>query len=302
MKRKSSHCRFPSFKISIFALGYFWNWIVECVPFSKFIVVVFSLVSFIQVQIIFRKEMVMVLRADQFILIRIFSLVWIEKCCLVLPQFVVIILIVKVFVGLVCPFVNCWSKVIHNFLKPCLFRLFHNRLVHHWRNINVQSAHLVCDVVNCFLDVCLFSVCWEAQRLEWRQGSQNFLERKTFDMFCSDFTAKALIFFNWELDAMIMNKLDQGIEWDVSFHFSVDRRNDVLEAVTVIFDELFFEDFNGSVKLNFLFKEFGKFPFSSRFHNFVRHVVVSAENWSLHFGKKLCLAVGHVELESKVNA
>ena len=119
-------------------------------------------------------------------------------------------------------------------------------------------------------------------------------------MFGPYFSTKALILLNREFNAVFMNEFNQGVKRKISFHFPVNGRNDILEAVTILFDEFFLQNFDCPVKLNFFFKKFGQFPFSCRFHNFIRHVVVSTKDWSLHFVKKLWFSICHVQLESMI--
>ena len=112
-------------------LGNLGNGIIKSVPFSKLIVIVFGLVPFIQVQIVFREEMIMILGAYQFILISVLALVGVEKGGFVLSEFIVVIFVVEVLVGLVGALVDGGAEVVHYLLEPRLTGLLHYGLVDH---------------------------------------------------------------------------------------------------------------------------------------------------------------------------
>ena len=103
----------------------------------------------------------MILWPHQLILVRVLSLIWVKKRCLVLSQLVVVVLVVKVLVGLVGALIDRGPEVVDHFLESGLFGLLHQRLVHYRRDVNVQSSDLLSNVIHGFLDVGLFAISGE---------------------------------------------------------------------------------------------------------------------------------------------
>lgn len=254
----------------------FSNGIIERIPFPKLVIVVFCLIPFIQIQVVFSKEVIMVLGTHQLVWVVVLALVRVEKGRFVLSQFVIVVFVVKVLVRLGSALGCRLTEIVHDFLKTsCAFGLLRLFL---WerRHVDVETTDLFSDVLHGLLHVSLFSVGWKVQGLKWRQSSEHLLEGNALSVFSPDFSTKSLILLNRKFDSMIMYEPQQGIKGQISFHFSINRWNDILESIPILLDELLFQNLNSPIELNFLFKQPGQLPFSSRFHNFVRWVHIFA--------------------------
>ena len=113
------------------------NRVIESITLSKLVIIMFSFVSFVKIQVILRKEMIMVLGAYQVIWVCVFTLIWVEKCCFILTKLIVVIFIVEIFVGLLGSSVDCWPEIIDYFLKSCLFGSFHHWLLRYRVDIDI---------------------------------------------------------------------------------------------------------------------------------------------------------------------
>ena len=84
----------------MFGVKGFTDGVVEGVTLTEFVVVVFSLVSFLQIEVIVCEKVVMVLRTHHLGLHFSFHfLVWVKVGGFVLPQLVVVIFVVKIVGG-----------------------------------------------------------------------------------------------------------------------------------------------------------------------------------------------------------
>lgn len=153
--------RFSFVNFSSSTLCSFRNRVIKRITFTKFVVIMLSFVSFIKIQVVIWKEMIMILWAYQFVRISVFTFVRVEKCSFILTKFIVVIFVIKILVSLLYSFVSSWSELINYFLKACLFSSLHNRLLRNRININIKFSKLICYVIHSLLNICLFSVGWE---------------------------------------------------------------------------------------------------------------------------------------------
>lgn len=181
------------------------NGIFKCIPLSELVIIMFGLVPLIKIEVVFGKEMIVILWANKFIWVGILAFIGVEKSSFVLPQFVVIIFVIEVFVGLWGSFIGCGSEVIDYLLKACLFGFFHDRLLNR-SDVNIESAQLIINIVHSLLDVGLFSIGWEVKRFERREGTKQLFKGDWLCMFGFDFPTQPLILLDRELHTMFMNE------------------------------------------------------------------------------------------------
>jgi hypothetical protein len=164
---------------SVFGVESLGKWVVIGVPFAELVIVVLSLVPLIQMQVEVSKEMVMVLgtyeaiRARELLMLLLMVFVGVNVVGLVLSQLVVVVLVVKVFVGVANAFVGRVPEVVNHFLEACArLALLHDPLIQIGQIVGVylQLVHLLVDVLHRLLDVALLAISGEAKRFERRQG------------------------------------------------------------------------------------------------------------------------------------
>ena len=150
----------------MFQIKSFANAVLKSVSLPELVIVVFHFVPLLKVEEVVRKKVVMILWPDSFLLVLPLHLfVWVKESCLVLSQFVIIVLIVKVVGGKV-PTLRLWiPEFLHHPLKSCIC-LICLKLGVGRRCIDVQKLNLFSYMVHCSLKVAVFSICGETKRLK----------------------------------------------------------------------------------------------------------------------------------------
>ena len=83
--------------ISLLRIQSFIDIVLKGVSFSKFVVVVFHFVPFLQIEVVVSKEVVVVLGPYHLVLVFLFYVfVWIEECSFVLSKLIVVVFVVEV--------------------------------------------------------------------------------------------------------------------------------------------------------------------------------------------------------------
>ena len=158
----------------MFRIECFIDVIFKSVSFTEFIVVVLHFVSLLEVEVVIWEKVVMVLRTYHLVLVfLLYVFVWVEVGCLVLSQFVVIVLIVEVIWGKVSTLSFWISELLQNFLESCSCSWWVKLRV--WRCcINIKQLDLLGDIVHGSLEITFFSISWKIERFEGRKSSHKF--------------------------------------------------------------------------------------------------------------------------------
>jgi hypothetical protein len=154
-----------------------FNLILEGIPFSKFIVVVLSLISFLEVHVVLAEEVVVVLRTDHLILqFFLYIFVRVKEGGLVLSELIVIIFVVEIVGSEMGALGDGVAELFQNFLETCAgLALLSTVLREGGIGVDVEKFDLLCDVVHGFLEVALFSVGGEVQRFKGGKSSHKLL-------------------------------------------------------------------------------------------------------------------------------
>lgn len=226
-------------KISLFRIHSLSNRIFKSIPFPEFIVIVLRLVPLLQIQIVIRKEMVVVLRANNLILqFLLHVLVRVKISRFVLPQLVIVVLIIKIFGTQMVALCHRVTKLIYYLLEPCpcLLRVL---LIKRGVSINVQQLHLLVNVVHRLLKVALLAVSRKVQGLKRRKCSHQLLVTQNLFIFTPNFASNCFELLPWELNTIGLSKLDHCYHIHISPMISINLINNCTELKSVLFHKLF---------------------------------------------------------------
>jgi hypothetical protein len=224
---------------------------------------VFCFVSFLQIKVVIRKEMVVVLRADHLILQFLLDvLVGVKECCLVLAQFVVIVLIIEIFRIHVSAFRQRISELIHNSLKASgsfstSFLLF----VRQELCIDIELMDLLINILHCFLNVALLSISGEVQWFK-RGKHPHHLLIGNGSIFSLYFSGQRLILLQRKLISKSVNICNKIGGVYVASFLTVNIIDDCVKLISIFFDELFSQELDGAVVLDLFLKYFSERSFA----------------------------------------
>lgn len=221
-----------------------------------------------QVLVVVLEKVVVVLGATAVLLVQeLVVLVWLEVGGTVLLQLVEVVLVVEVAgCARLGVYVSARIEYLAKGYVSSTKTGFVGNLGRLLAGVDVEGSDLPPDVVEGVLQVVFFSEDWEVSWLEWRKCLSEFLVGYSVARSFRQAPTQCLVLLPGKVDPITVPihkrrevcLVDRGLS---SYGFV-----DALEAIPVVQHEILFEGFNGPIELNFLFQNFGSFPFGVVFN------------------------------------
>ena len=226
------------------------NRVLKGIPFPKLVVVMLGLVPLLKMHVVIRKEVIVILRADDFVLQFLLDVsIRVEEGGLVLPQLVVVVFIVEVVRGEMGSLGGWVAELLQHLLETCS-RLGSLALVERRVGIDIEDLDLLGDVVHGFLKVAAFSVGRKIQWLEGRESPHQFFVTQRPLVLGSNFPADGLELLPREIYSQLMDEIDEHLNANRPTMLLVNMAEDGVEGKPVDLDELLPKLLNGSVVLD----------------------------------------------------